>query len=312
MKKIVSATSILFIILVACTPEYPFVSKEEVQELMDSRDPFRRVGNVVAVIDNDVYYFKRIDSIPRRLTNTPTKAKSKIELSYDKTKIAYLDENGSPVIINAVSGELIEAITSLTSVKQMGWTNQDKSLYVLKDNKVFIHGATTKIINPFIQHPYDNVTSFSMNNIGDQAYAVNYYGVGKRIEFNSADGKIEETIKVFPDEVTAPSYIDFLGNKGSFIVGYRADESKPINKVSCFNDYAFWSDRGWSGPYMTTPVYDQTFEVLLYGGSGTNGYAINAVYLGTTLYHGDGPHEIMTKRIDAYASKTQIYLDWKP
>src|SRR4051812_21980407 len=88
--------------VMACS-ESPFISKEEALRILDSinvaRDPFHAVKNVVAIIDNDIYYFNRLDSLPRKLTNTPEQQKTHVNLSPDKTEIAYLNENGSPVII---------------------------------------------------------------------------------------------------------------------------------------------------------------------------------------------------------------------
>lgn len=298
--------------------ESPFVSKETVEEVLASRNPFRHIRNIVATIENDIYYFEHIDSIPKRLTHTPVAKKSHVKLSKDKTKIVYLNSVGTPVVINAQTGALIETISNRSNVKQIGWTNDDHSIYMLVGKNVFIHGVPTTVTQPETYNQYDEVLSFSMNDRGDQAYYIKNAGlVSKKLKFDSQSQGIDTLITIFYGESFGADYIDFHGNDGGFVVGYNAYNANDITRISCFNDYKFWPEFDWAGveswvdEIMLSPTFDQDSEVVLFGNRKGSTYSIKAVYLGTELYYGDGQQDIKMKVLDKYTSTQPIYLDWR-
>lgn len=90
IQKMQIAFAVLATIVVSCSEESPFLSKEEarkkISEINTNRDPFHYVEDVVAIINNDIYYFERLDSVPRKLTNTPAQSKTHVKLSHDKRR----------------------------------------------------------------------------------------------------------------------------------------------------------------------------------------------------------------------------------
>src|SRR4051812_38734483 len=112
IRVIYCITYLVAATLFSCSEESPFLSEKEARRIIKeaniARDPFHTVTHVAAIINNDIYYFARLDSVPKRLTFTPSLVKSHVKLSADKTQIVYLNDIGTPVIINAMNGTLVK------------------------------------------------------------------------------------------------------------------------------------------------------------------------------------------------------------
>lgn len=303
-------------LLLSCS-ESPFVSKDVIEELIafnkNKKNPFKDVKNVVATINNDIYFFSHIDSIPKRLTNSPLEKKTNVKLSFDLTRIVYLDENKIPVIIDSDNGQVLEILSEYSNVKQLGWINNDNSIFLLIGNSVIIYGEAVEVVQPEISYPSNEVLSFSMNDIGDQAYYIKSYGIyaGQKLKFDSEVNKIDTLISVLPNEVSGADYINFYDDTGGFFVGYNDYTSNEIEHVSIFNDYFFWPFVDWYDDFIISPVFNSGHEVLIYGYSNGNYNSIKAVYLGTENYDKNSVEEIKTINIDEYLSEYPIYVDWK-
>ncbi len=310
LKAIICAAIIT--LSVGCS-ESPFLTKDEAQEIIDSlkasRDPFHTMNNVVAIIDNDVYYFNSLKEAPSKLTNTPDEAKTNIKLSADKSRIAYLNANGNPVIIKADDGEVLETLTQFDGIDQMDWAKDRLTLYMLIDREVVFYGELLEVIQPDSNHPWDEVSSFSMNSIGDQGYFIKYYGdFSDKLKFNSTSMGIDE-FKNFDGETF--DYIDFYDNKGNFLLGYNDTFEEGIARVICVQGYNFYAAYDWKDERMNTPEFNADTEVLLYGTMEDEVHRIKGVYLGTNAYVLDGgAQDILTMVLTDYTSKTPIYLDW--
>jgi hypothetical protein len=304
--------AVLIVLSSGCKEESPFLSKKEatkiIADLNRSRDPFHPIKNVVAVINNDVYYFKRLDSVPRRVTATPNVIKTNVKLSFDKTQIAYLNQIGSPVVIRADNGQLVRSLTQYSYIDQMDWAKDRLTLYMLYDKKVVFYGTPLTVIQPFINHPYDEVKSFSMNGIGDQGYFIKFAGN----YFNNL--MYQSTVKKITEKLTfnggISDYIDFYDNNGNFLIGYNDPFEDGFASIACIQDYSFFPAYSWDDERMNTPEFSAEHEVLLYGTMEGSIHYVKAVYLGKSAYQNNGLQDILTKVIETYPSSTQVYLDW--
>jgi hypothetical protein len=313
LLKSKAIAALLIVLWGGCKEESPFISKKQATEIIDglnqSRDPFHPIKNVVAILNNDVYYFNRLDSIPKRLTATPTAIKTNIKLSFDKTQIAYINQAGNPVIIRVDNGQVLQTLTQYSYIDQMDWAKDRLTLYMLTDKKVAFYGTPLTIIQPASADPFDEVKSFSMNSLGDQGYFIKNYGdFFKRLKYYSTAKNINQEYLNFDGKMY--DYIDFYDNKGNFLVGYNDPFEDGVANIACVQDYKFYPAYSWSGELMSTPEFKTEQEVLIYGTMGSTKHYIKAVYLGTSAYQSIGPQDILTKVIENYPSTTQIYLDW--
>jgi hypothetical protein len=300
-------------VIFSCSTESPFMSKEEahrlVEEINIDRDPFHAIQHVAAIIDNDIYYFKRLDSIPVKLTNSSSLQKTHVKLSPDHAKIAYLNENGNPVIISTENGAVLETLTEYSYIEQMDWV-KNTTLYLLLENQVVFYGPSVSVTQPEIYHYWDDVSSFSMNSIGDQGYAVHRYNTGRQLEYHSTSKNIDEEYSNV--DGYSYDYIDFYDDNGSFMLGekdYYSEEA--MNRIICLEDYQTYASYEWDGDdLMYTPKFNGEHEVLVYGVYEANAYYVKAVYLGTDAYEGSGLYDRLMTTFTNYPSTTPIYVDW--
>ena len=293
----------------ACS-DSPFLTEEEarkaVDELIESRDSFYAVRNVVAVINNDIWYFDKLADPPRRVTFSPDETKTLVRLSFDHTRIAYLNDSEVPVIIRADDGAVLETLTGMTYTTDMDWLRDRNTLYILRNDQITFHGEAVEIIEPQLTHPWDRVYSFSMNSIGDQGYFKLTYGYAyPDLYFNSAS---KELSKVTHFERC--NYIEFYGNAGNFLLGRSADKDTRMEYVFCLQNYNFWAAYEWDYEDMNTPTFNGELELLLYGILETKPYRIKSVYLGEKNYVNHGLYDRLTHVLEEYPSNTPIYLDW--
>ncbi|MBL0744452.1 hypothetical protein [Chryseolinea lacunae] len=298
-------------VLTGCSSS-PYLSKEEAQRIADnindSRNPLKAVRNVVAIINNDVYYFNRLDTVPRRLTNSATQEKTDVKLSSDRKKVAYLNEGGHPVIISATDGKVIETLWQYTHIDQMGWVRNTSTLYMLVNNKVEWYGERIDIEQPVTNYSKDAVLSFSMNSLDEHGYFIEAYGGNDRLIYQSAAGKIDDGLGF--SEGGSYNYIDFFDNKGGFMLGNRNGFGGTFDRVGCRTGYDDYNYFMWREGSMRSPTFNASIEVLVYGGwDGTN-YFVKAVYLGTDAYANTGLSDILQETLTNYTSNTAVSVDW--
>lgn len=307
--KLFGAILLAAFVFVGCSKEEsPFLSKEEAQKaitkLMNDRNPFHHATDVVAILNNDVYYFPRLDTVPRRLTNSPNLVKTEVKLSFDKSQIAYLNDAGHPVIIRASDGQLLQTLTQFSYIDQMDWAKDRLTLYMLSDKVVSFYGDAPSVSQPSYTNPWDEVGSFSMNALGDQAYAYKAYGdFFSHIVYHSTAKGLDITNLNY-------EYIDFYDNNGNFLVATRDYYYSGFEKVVMMQNYNFYSQYEWDFEAMNSPAFNAETEVLVYGTMESTPYKIKAVYLGTTLYERQGTYGVLGKILDDYPSTTPIYIDW--
>jgi hypothetical protein len=300
-------------LLAACSGESPFLSKEAAKKLADNinnlRDPFHALKNVVAIINNDVYYFNLFDSVPTRLTNSPAQVKTDVKLSSDRTKIAYLNADGHPVIISSGDGKILETLTQYEYITQMGWVRNSNTLFMLIGQEVVLHGTSVSFIQPESYDPWDEVSSFSMNSKGEQAYFIHrYYDIDFKLEYHSDMKDLDETYNNFNGDLF--DYVDFYDDRGNFLLGHQDNYEGGIDHVVCVQNYNFFPAYEWDEEPMQTPKFNSEHEVLLYGTLENQEYRVKAVYLGTEAYDNHGLYDRLTKILTNYPSTTPVFLDW--
>ena len=93
---------------------------------------FLRGGRMAFIYDNEVYLTQADRSI-QQLTNSSNEQKLRIALSYNKDKIAYLNADGTPVIIDT-TGQLIETLTDFSNIRFLGWSTDDETLWMMGED----------------------------------------------------------------------------------------------------------------------------------------------------------------------------------
>jgi hypothetical protein len=307
-------TTLLTFVLVSCSDESPFFRSEQeakkiIHDANAARDPFHYITNVVAIINNDIYYFARLDSIPKKLTSSPSLQKTHVKLSTDKTQIAYINTNGNPTIINTADGKLVTTLTQYNYVSQIDWAKDKNSLYFLIGQKVYSYGEPITIQQPMVTHPWDEIPSFSMNAKGDYGYFIRYYGnFYHTLKLISKAKAMDKELRNF--EGDRYDYIDFYDNKGNFLLGYSEHSGEGFSRIVCVENYNLYAAYEWDYEQMNTPEFNSDLEILLYGTMEQQLYHIKAVYLGTEAYDRQGLYDVLSKTFTEYKSSSPIYLDW--
>lgn len=148
---------------------------------------------------------------------------------------------------------------------------------------VVLHGDNVSFYQPDTYTSWDDVSSFSMNSIGDQGYFITRYNsYGDVFEYHSTVKGLDETYNNFQGDLF--DYIDFYGDKGDFLLGYRDPYGVGLERVVCIQNYNFNYAYGWDAESMQTPEFNADHEILLFGTVKGDEYYIKGVYLGTEAW----------------------------
>ena len=128
-------------------------------------------GGVAFLYNNHVYLYLPSYSEPKKLTNSRFEDKSHIALSYGHDKIAFINEQGLPTIIDT-SGNELEVVSVNGVVKDIGWSGDDQTLYMLVDNQIQYHGPPMDL--PSIDVPNDDYEAHSFHVAQNGTYAYLY------------------------------------------------------------------------------------------------------------------------------------------
>lgn len=140
------------------------------------------------IFDNEVYLTDEILSEQIQLTNnagmtnTAYTSKTHVALSPALDKIAYLDANNTPVIIDNEGNE-IDKLTQYTNVSDIGWHNNNgnPTLYIIVNNSIEFYGPSLNLVNnPFnfvfpSAATYTIVDAVDINENLDIAFTYRYY-----------------------------------------------------------------------------------------------------------------------------------------
>lgn len=124
-----------------------------------STDPIALKKDLAYIHRNDIYLVNEILSERKKLSSTPTSTKTHIALSPQHDKIAYLNANKTPVIIDT-TGAQIDILNQYTNVSDLFWhkNNGNPTLVILVNNEIEFYGPTLNISN----NPFDFVFPFDV------------------------------------------------------------------------------------------------------------------------------------------------------
>jgi hypothetical protein len=240
MRKI---TTYLFCLIFFGCAEDPFVSKEVIDELLNEKYP--KLNNIVYLdYDNRIFYIDDLRNGQPKEISTLEGKKDLLRITVSGEKIAFINQNGNPVIIDK-SGKILNTLEQYRNVVQMDWSFDSETLYMLIDDEVVFFGPQLdipEVIIPLIARSTSyEVLSLSISPNLDIAYMIRY--------FHPLNGYILLTFVLGKDnsekEINTPSpgldygYVRFSKN-GNLVVAYAGYESDYINKYFenfyCFLD----------------------------------------------------------------------------
>jgi hypothetical protein len=178
MNKLYLASLIGFFILgiTACSkydPIYGVAGNTTVEGPALTKD-------LVYIFDNDIYLTNVILTEEKRLTFSPNSTKTHIALSPNHDRVAYLDANGTPVIIDTL-GNPIETLP-YSNVKDMKYhaNNGNPILYMLRNNIILFYPSSLNISsNPFhfvfpTDATYEAIDAIDINEDLDVIFSFRY------------------------------------------------------------------------------------------------------------------------------------------
>ncbi|HEX4886901.1 MAG TPA: hypothetical protein VFV37_02545 [Luteibaculaceae bacterium] len=137
--------------VMACQPEKElYLSTEE-------RDAFEAminpaILNIAFIKNNDIYLYRDAEKGSIRLTTDSAVLKFMPRISHDGLKIAYIHQNGYPIVINALTGDTIRSYPQFAGVTCYDWIAgplgaNDVSLYMLINDSIKFTSASLTVPN---------------------------------------------------------------------------------------------------------------------------------------------------------------------
>lgn len=253
----------------------PFLPKEEIDALISSQFP--RVSNVAFIDNNEVYVTNHLrDSLPVKI-NAPEGFKKSIRISHDGNKLAYLDENGSPVIIDR-QGNLLDKLSQYSRVVNMDWTTDDETLYIFVDDEMKYYGKTpeaAEIIYPShvaysVYH--DHITAALSPSL-DVAYVINreVYSFGRfyyihHLFIRHPDGSFSDFELELPQNKKVKT-LEYTSD-GELVIGINSDILHySANEVDVYDEEAMTAEGelmdSFRGQEFKSPNYAKESQYLV-------------------------------------------------
>lgn len=140
--------ALLMMSIGACTKYEPIFG---VAGNSSSTNEVKLKKDLVYIHKNDIYLVDEILANAKRLTTSPTSTKTHVVLNPSLDKIAYLNSNKTPVIIDSL-GNQITILSQYTNVTDLLWHNNNgnPTLVILVNNTIEFYGPSLNIpSNPF-------------------------------------------------------------------------------------------------------------------------------------------------------------------
>ncbi|MCH2023415.1 MAG: hypothetical protein MK207_13145 [Saprospiraceae bacterium] len=179
MNKIIIGIILTYLLLNICAcskydPIYGVAGHGNIEPLQLNKD-------LTYIHDNDIFLANEILTEIKQLTFSQSLTKTHVTLSPEHDKIAYLNSNGSPVIIDT-SGNQIDILNQYNNVKDIHWhsNNGNTTLYFLVNNNIVFHGPPLNIpIDPFSyvfpsDTTYTAIDALDINDNLDIAFSYRY------------------------------------------------------------------------------------------------------------------------------------------
>jgi hypothetical protein len=146
-------------------------------ELIRTDEDDKYNGNIVYISNNDVFLTDASFSYISRLTATPNEPKYLPTFHPSKEKITYLTADRSPVIIDT-TGAILERLEEYTGVKDMGWSTDGETLFMVINLGLQFYGPPIAV--PNITFPIGVISpeihSVDINQRNELVYTYSYYG----------------------------------------------------------------------------------------------------------------------------------------
>ena len=160
MNKILIAIILLLSILIGCKKD-------------SSTDNVSSASNkdvIVYIANNEIYKMYSDTVLSIQLTNDG-RSKKEIAINKDKNKIAYLDQDGIPEIIDT-QGNFVDKLSNYKGATCLRWAKNENTLYFIYNNKITFYGTALPIPNtsPIISGTFASI-DISSNN--DLAFVIN-------------------------------------------------------------------------------------------------------------------------------------------
>jgi hypothetical protein len=117
--------------LLSCEKE-PLVYRERI---LDLPLPSRTAPSPVVFVEDHNVYTILSDSTGWRKLTTSGDAYGEISICYNRSRVAYLNQQGSPVIID-MQGKVIGKFPEFTHVRNLGWMGNHETIYFIHDNRL--------------------------------------------------------------------------------------------------------------------------------------------------------------------------------
>lgn len=301
----------LIIINSGCKTENPFLEKSYVDSLMAAKAP-KPVERIVFIMDDNVFYLQNFEAIPKKIYSSGSRISS-IKINPVENKIAFLSEDGSPVIIDT-EGTVLHQLGQYKAVSQMDWTHDGKTLYMLINEKIELFGKTISL--PTIEKEYNETVISAAVSKSNSVYYVVKIPLGmnrytqklKILDFNG-----EETVVEKPSgEVRVLKKVNISKDGNHFVLSYTRSSNDPyLKKVSVYKMDKIYPDfeREFQS-LVVDPIYDDHSKYLTYASSGeySNSYSISANY--TSYEHNQ--EKSLNKYLEGFTAGIDfISVDWK-
>lgn len=322
MKKILIYLAGVFITLtlVKCEKS-PYVSKDLIQHMRDSAIAAKTISNICFIYNNNIYFLDNLKNVAQKITNTPTNAKKEVRISHDLQKIAYINSVGNPEIIDR-SGSIINTLTSYSNIKQMDWSNDDATLYMLIGSQFFYYG-------PAISHPLLNfsgipsgtnpqILSATLSKDNDLAYVVEYFdftnGYQQKLVLKINDGSntwklVDNTSFNFDMK-----YAKFSAHTKDLVVGYDDAVGSTYAKLtklelySNMNNFPDLTIEPCTDCEFKYPIYSSEKKCIVSAFKDGSGSSSSTTFVLSTYYTSDVTFD---NRIDYNNTSSDLIVDWK-
>jgi hypothetical protein len=308
LRSLLSGAIVLAV--VSCHSENPFISKEQADKLLNKGKP-KPVEYIAAIINEDVYWIRHFDDKPKKIPSNVVGPKTQVRMKHDHSKIAFVAFGGD-VIITDTLGSYITVKTS-SAIQQLDWTRDDKTLWMLINNKFAYYGTTIAL--PALEKQVDErILSAAVTPGKDVFYIVQTpLGLGsftERLEFRGHNGT-ERTIHKQPGEIRHMADARLSKDGNNFVLGYtRSPFETDLLKIEIYSfdknspDYTDETVRHFDSVYD----FNSNYIVTLRADNSFNGdFYLAAEYTRNEAFGEDHSQY----KSDFNGILGTIYVDWK-
>lgn len=276
-------------------------------------------GLIAMIYNDDIFLYRSTFSQAKRITFTPNVQKNIIALSHDHSKIAYQSPNRNPVVIDTF-GQIIEIITDVDNVRDLGWSPDDRTLYMLVDNELKFSGPAIDI--PPLDLPNDDfiVTSFHMAKNGNYVFIYDEIGLDNtgthKVLGIIENGSIKLTETTYPSMADTYNYARWSVDGSHLLEGKAFPSVGNILFITSSPLYEFRIEEIATQTIWTydTAAYKNSFSI-----------SPNGQFIAYGTYKREGPYEYTNLAVSTLplefadvpeipisrAPSVKIIADWK-